>query len=314
MDPMRFDRKLILAKIEAAYGTDAAPGAATDAILTRNFQFTPLTGDRRERPLDLPATGNRKSRLDNQRGEFSFEVEATGAGGAAQTPVAYGMLLRACGLAETIDTTPGLEKVTYSRIEEGFESVTLYAHMDKTLHKLPGSRLNLQATLNAGEDPFFAFSGSGLFLPVSPVVLPTNASHTAFQDPEPVNKTNTTVTLAGQTLSASQISFNLNNDVSLKTRTDQQAVRVLNQGAEMTLVFEAPDVATVDFFDKASKSTIESVTVAHGSAAGKIVEVSSAACEIGEPSYEEDDGDMMLSVPMRLISDGVTADFTLTTK
>ena len=309
-----YREKLITGAIESPYAADPLPTPALNAVLTRNFQLTPITGDRQVREVDLPTTGGQPSDLTNQRAELSFEVELAGAGSTPTTVVPYGFLLRAAGLAETVDSTVGSEHVDYTRVVTGFESAGLYAQLGRNLHKLLGSRFNVTLNMNADAVPFVAFSGAAMFTPVTSQAMPADANHSAFQEPLRVEPEHTTMVLAGRTLAAESFSVDLNNNVAMRVRTDQRQVRIRNDGATGSFVFEAEDVGIVDFFGKAAGSALEALSVVHGTQEGQIIEVTSPAAEIGEPSYSDSDGDLMLTVPFRLISDGVTPEVTLTTK
>ena len=296
-----YREKLITGAIENPYATDPLP-------------TPPITGDRQVREVDLPTTGGQPSDLTNQRAELSFEVELAGAGSTPDTVVPYGFLLRAAGLAETIDSTVGSEHVDYTRVVTGHESAGLYAQFGRNLHRLLGARFNVTLNMNAGAVPFAALSGAATFTPVTSQAMPAGADHSAYQKPLRVEPQHTTMVLAGHTLAAESFSVDLNNNVAMRVRTDQRQVRIRNDGATGSFAFEAPDVGTVDFFGKAAGSALEALSVVHGTQAGQIIEVTSAAAEIGEPSYSDSDGDLMLTVPFRLISDGVTPEATLITR
>ncbi len=95
-------RRVLLAKIETTYGTDASPGNA-DAVLIQQagLMLKPLEGAEVSRDLIRPYFGsNGKIKVENFA-TLEFSVELAGSG-TAGTPPAYGYLLRACGLAETI--------------------------------------------------------------------------------------------------------------------------------------------------------------------------------------------------------------------
>jgi hypothetical protein len=51
---MRWDTKIILIMIEAAYGADPAPTGAANAILMSNVAFTPMEGEDVSRELARP--------------------------------------------------------------------------------------------------------------------------------------------------------------------------------------------------------------------------------------------------------------------
>jgi hypothetical protein len=97
--PLLTRKKLLLAKIEAAYGTDSTPTGSA-AILVRNLEVVPLQSDIVQRELIRPYLGNYEQLLANTRVQVTFEVELAGSGTAGTAP-AYGPILRSCALSET---------------------------------------------------------------------------------------------------------------------------------------------------------------------------------------------------------------------
>lgn len=95
-------KRIILAKIESAYGTDSSPDGL-NAILVKNPNFNPLQAELVSRDLLKPYFGNSEQLLATQLATLDFEVEAAGAGAAGQTP-GYDCLLRACAFLKTLVT------------------------------------------------------------------------------------------------------------------------------------------------------------------------------------------------------------------
>lgn len=98
-------KRSILAKIEGTYGTDPVPTGAANAILVRNLNINPLAATVVGRALIRPFLGEVDHLNANTHVGIDMEVEVTGAGTAGTAP-AYGPLLRACGLSETILAAP----------------------------------------------------------------------------------------------------------------------------------------------------------------------------------------------------------------
>ena len=128
-------KRLILAKAETTYGTDSTP-AGTDAVLVRNLDITPLSGDLVSRDLIRPYLGNYDQLIAKTSVAISFEVELAGSGTAGTAP-RYGAILKACGMSETIVASTS---VTYAPVSSSFSSATIYFNIDGVLHKLTGCR------------------------------------------------------------------------------------------------------------------------------------------------------------------------------
>ena len=85
--PLLSRKRLILAKIEATYGTDPTPTGA-EAILVRNLEITPLEAETVSRELIRPYLGASDQLLAQTRVGINFEVELAGSGTAGSTAAA----------------------------------------------------------------------------------------------------------------------------------------------------------------------------------------------------------------------------------
>jgi len=96
----------LLAKIEPNPGTDSVPTGAANAVLLRgNPTLTPMDVTEDARNLILPYFGNQGALPSVAFGQIDCEFEAAGSGVAA-TPPAYGPILQACAVGETINASP----------------------------------------------------------------------------------------------------------------------------------------------------------------------------------------------------------------
>ena len=95
--------KVLAAKKEVTYATDAAPTLAANAIVTRNFSAKPVETDTLERNLDNRTFGAQPVAPANERQTISYEVELAGSG-AAGTAAPWQELLEGCGFAPPVLT------------------------------------------------------------------------------------------------------------------------------------------------------------------------------------------------------------------
>jgi len=115
-------KRAILAKIETTYGVDASPTGGANAILMSNLTVSPMEMTLVERANIKAYLGNNPSVLAAIYAKLAFDVEMAGSGTAGTVP-AYGVLLRACGLSETILATA----VTGTATAGSLTSITLAA-------------------------------------------------------------------------------------------------------------------------------------------------------------------------------------------
>lgn len=295
--PQLTRRRTILAKIETTYGTDPTPTGSANAILVRNMSITPLNAETASRDLVRAYMGASESLIATKNVAIEFEVEMAGAGAAGTAP-AYGPLLRACGLAETISAGT---KVAYAPVSSSFESVTIYFNVDGVLHKITGARGNVEARITSGQIPVFAFTFTGLYNAPTDASLPS-VDYTNFITPVAANNTNTTgFTFFGHSGVLESLTMNLNNAVNFRALIGSESVLITDRQAGGTVVFEAPSIATKDFFASSLASTLGTLEVIHGTAAGNRVKLTSSKADITNPSYQDNNGVNMLSVPYVLV-------------
>jgi hypothetical protein len=298
--PLLTRRRVILAKLETTYGTDANPTGSANAILVRNLTITPLNAELIQRDLIRPYLGASPQLLAATSATVEFEVEIAGAGAAGTSP-AYSPILRACGMSEATSGTPTPNARVFSPVSTNFPSVTIYFNVDGVQHKLTGARGNVALNINAKEIPVYQFTFTGLYKPAADAALPT-PDYTAFQAPQAANTSNTpTFSFFGYSAPLQNLEINFNNEVVFRSLIGSESVIITNRAVSGTATFEAPTIATKDFFTSAIDSVTGALQLIHGTAGGKIVQLDSSVVSIGNPTYQDSDGIHMLSVPFNLV-------------
>lgn len=305
--PYLSNRRVLLAKIESSYGVDPTPTGAANAIRVVNLEETLLDADIVSRELVRPYLGNSEQIIAGRKSRISFEVELQGSGTPGTAP-AMGPLLRACGLAEVF--TPGIY-VDYIPVSSGFESVTLYfqpqhsSAANAPLHKITGALGNVEFTFNAKSLPMAKFTFTGNYNNPAPE---TNivADYSAWKVPTAINKANTpTFNFYGVTPCMSELSVNLNNTIVHRDLVNCETVMLTDRKVGGTVVFEAPDLAPVNFWKVAEDGTVGTLHIGHGTVPGRSLDLASiTSVNIQNPSYSVGDGILMLSVPFVVVPAG----------
>lgn len=291
--PLYTRRRTILAKIESTYGTDPTPTGSANAILVRNMTITPLAAEMVSRDLVRPYMGNSEMLIASKNVAIEFEVEMAGSG-TAGTAAKYGPLLRACGLSETV--TVGVD-VVYAPVSTAFESVSLYHNVDGVLHKITGARGNVEFTISARAIPTMKFTMTGIYNAPSDAALPT-VDYSGFQTPQAANTANTTAfSLFGYAGIMESLTVNLGNDVKYRSLIGSESVLITDRKVAGTAVFEAPTIASKDFFAIAIATALGSLSITQGTAAGNKFKIDSSYIDISNPTYSDNDGITMLTVP-----------------
>ncbi len=137
-------RRVLLAKIETTYNTDAVPAAATDAVLIENLQVS-LAGRRAERTPIRTSLAGVSSRYAGTLMQITFDTEIRGSGAAGTAPDTSA-LFQACGFAETVVVSTS---VTYAPTSTPtlHKSLSIYVYRDGKLYKVTGCRGSFSVNL-----------------------------------------------------------------------------------------------------------------------------------------------------------------------
>lgn len=296
---------LLLAAIEAAPGTDAAPTAQLNAILVRAHTPNPITADAVQRQLIRPTKGNSGSITAGEHRVFEFEVELAGSGTPGLAP-AYGPLLLGCGFAETVTPvdpgTPGSGDVEYTLVSEGEPTLTLYSYLDGTLFKMTGAKGTVSFEFNAKQIPVMKFRYIGAYVPPAEVTMPTGVDYTAFKQPRTVGKTNTpTFTMHGLTACTSAFSVDLANAVAYRELINCAGAVSPDRTPSGNVTMEFPKVTVKDWTEAVRLSTTGAAAIVHGTDPGNIVELQMPAVQPKPFTLQDDQGVAMMSLPFDLL-------------
>lgn len=301
--------QVILAKKGATYGVDSVPAAATDAMLaTVDITIEPLAGQEVQRDLARPFLGHQGVEFvgTHVRAEFSIELAGSGAAGTAP---AYGVLLRACGLAETIVAATS---AAYEPVSSTPEWVDIYMVLADVRHVLLGARGTFVIDVAPSQIPRLRFTFLGLLGPIADAVV-TGADISAFQRPRPASKANTPVaTIHGLSAPVESFQFTLGNQVEPRMLINHESIEIVDRQSVGTAVLEAKSLATKDWFAIAMDRTRGAVALQQGTAAGNIVTLSAAAVEIGRPGYGQTQQIVNNTIPLMFCSDAGDDEFALT--
>ena len=286
-------KRLIRVKKESTYGTDATP-VGTDALLVRNLEITPVEADVVSRDLIRNYLGNSPQLLANTRVSITFQVELAASGTAGTAP-RYGSILQACGMSETIVATTS---VTYAPVSSAFSSASIYFDNDGIRHILTGCRGSFTLTGEVGQIPTIDFTMVGCYNAPTDTAAPST-TFSAQASPLIFKQGNTSAfsffSYAGCLQS---VSFDMANETVYRELVGcTKEVLITNRAPSGTVMIEAPALATKDFFALSQTETTGNLTFLHGTTAGNRVTFTASQCDVGNPSYADQDGVQMLNIP-----------------
>lgn len=291
--------KIILAKIESAYGTDPTPVEGTNAILTKNLSRNPYTGNTVSRELDLAAMGNDNLLVTGAQVEVTFDVELAGAAAAGTAPH-YGPLLKACGLSETL---VALTSATYAPVSSSFDSLTIYFNMDGEMQVIKGCRGNFTIGMSREQIPMLSFRFIGIYARPTAVAM-YDPTFTALV-PRPFNKTNTTTfSVHSQAVQGTNFTYDHGNELHYRNLPGSEVVQLVDRAPGGSVTFEALPIATKDFYaaveSHAGTVTEAAISIVHGAGAGNICTITLPQTQlVGPISEPEDDKIRHMQIPFR---------------
>lgn len=287
-----FRNVALLAKLETTYGTDPTPTGAANAVLLSELTVQPMNMQTVDRALIRPFLGNNEQLPTQIYNGLTFSVELAGSGTAGTAP-AIGPLLRACGFAETISA--GVS-VSYAPVSAAFESLTFYANLDGVLHKGLGARGNVSFTFQNNDRPMANFTFTGLFVPIADATPPT-VTLSAWKKPLPCNRTNTpTFTLHGYAGMLDNLQIDMANNVQYRGLIGgAEFVRLTDRKPAGSVLMEAVKVADKDWWTSITAATTGALELVHGLTAGNIVEVDAPNVQLHTPTYQDQNGILMLA-------------------
>jgi hypothetical protein len=285
-----FRKVLILAKVEATYGVNAAPGAA-DAMLISNVSIDPIIGDSVDRDLITPWLGGSPKLLAGRRGKLSFSVEVAGNPSLGTAPK-WGVLLRGCGMAETVTANTSVQ---YNPVSSAFESLTFHFNIDGNRHILVGARGNFKLTSDINQIPKWEFEFTGLFVTPTATAFVT-PDFTNWVPPSIFAPTRGAFLCDGVESALRKFSFDAGLNVVYDATSKSEEILITARDAKGNLTINAPAISAQNFFQMAATSTETGVTLRLPQPGNRQLELMSNQALIAGPKYGEENGVAVLSM------------------
>jgi hypothetical protein len=300
---------VVLAKVEGSYGTDSTPTGA-EAMLTSKPTITPLSAQNVPRDVVLGYLGSKEHLVGSRFAECAFDIELVGGGTVGAAP-AWGDLMLACGWAETETET---ERVDYTLVSTGFQSVSIYWQDDGLQQKLLGARGTVSIKMTSGGIPVLSFSFKGLY---SAATATANATPTltGFKVPVVVNDANTSdltfggthattgapAIASGTAYPSMGLEFALNNTVEHVALIGGETVEITQRDPSCNFQLELTAAQEVTFMTAIAAGTLTSVGLVHGTVAGYKSLLWLPTVQRISPQKQDASGKRMLSMEGRVV-------------
>jgi len=177
-------------------------------------------------------------------------------------------------------------------------SATIYFNNDGVLHKATGCRGTFTLNGAVGEIPTIAFEFTGIYNTPSDVSL-TTPTYSNQADPVVFKNGNTTGFQVFSYAGALQsFSLEMANEIVYRELVGGTKEAIIsNRAPAGEVMIEAVAIGTHNFFNDATGSSNGNLTFQHGQTAGNIVTFTASQIDLGNPSYSDEDGIQMLTLP-----------------
>ncbi|MFT5766737.1 MAG: hypothetical protein ACI9DH_000556 [Halioglobus sp.] len=306
---MKTRSKYLLAKIESTYKTDPTP-VASEAILTHELERTIYDGNVIERGQDRATFGSTESINTAPFVTHSYGVEVAGSGTLGTAP-AFGVLLRACGMAQTVSAGVSVE---YDPVSSSLESIAAYYDRGGERQISLGMRGNCALSFAVGAIPMMNFTFTGLYAKPATVTAVTPVT-TTFQVPVPVNKTNTpTCTIGTYDLIVQSLDIDFGNDVSHLNLVNFEEVLQADRAMSGSMTVIAPTIATKDMFalvESHAGASSSAFQLIHG-ASPNLFQVDAPAMQLNGISEVDINGEQGYTIQFKLLPSSGDDDIKIT--
>lgn len=301
-DILSFKQKALLMKAEVTYGVDPVPVAGTNGILAMNGSIR-LEGDKLEREIDLPWFGGSPHVLVGRRATIEFDFEVVGASSVG-TAAPIGVLLKACGMAETL---VAVTSATYNPISSAIPSVTIYFWHNGQRFAITGARGDLSIQFDIKTYAKGRARFVGLFAIPTAVALPS-PTLSNFQAPPAIETETFAFSLAAFAANAVSFGFAFNNELTIHEGSEDRQVVISDRKPTFTARFYDPGVGVKDYWTIAKDATQVALTASVTGAAGKITTINCPVVQIEMPQLVDIEGATGLEVTGPLIPGSAGSD------
>ncbi len=286
------NREVILAGIESSYGTQATL-TGTDAVLVESPSWSHEGARMVERNNVKGSLAKDKSVFAGTLKQVTFDVELKGSGAAGTAPE-IGVLLRACGMAQTIVASTS---VTYRPASTAHGSATIMYYSDGIRHVLTGCRGTVSFSLEAGSFGKASFTLTGHEATPTDVSLVTPTYDTTVPPP----LINVPFSIGSYSAVITTLSVDLSNTIatpsSISAANGYGEILITARDVNGSFNPDQVTVATKNYIGEWKAGTNGALTTGViGSAAGNRYALSAPACYYREIAPGDLDGKRIFEI------------------
>jgi len=300
MSAMLSKKTVILAKVEATYGTDPTPTEGANAIEAYDVSIVP-TSEMKER---YPGNDD-LSPYPELRGKSNVEVKFTtylkGSGTEGTAP-RISPLFEACGLSETVVSTTS---VTYEPLSATFVGCTFYVYLDGMQHIVSGCVGDLELDFVSGDYPKCIWTFKGVYTIPTDVAL----ADPTFDSTTPEIVKGCTYTFGSYSAIIEKLNIKFNNKIAERPDFNQtegiKGYQITGRMLDGTMTVESVlrSESNADFWAYFHSRTLKALSYVMGATGGNITTITAAKCYLRPPAWGDRDGVRTYELPFQMARD-----------
>lgn len=232
--PTVFER-LLLAKIETTKGVDSVPVVGANAVRIKTGKIT-VTQESLMRDVVKQTMGPLPHLVGKQIFQLEIEVEVKSSGTLGTAPE-LGVLMRGCGLNETI---VAVTSVAYDPLTSAHKSLSMYWYEDGLRYVMLGAVGKCSFDAQIGAVPMLKFTFMAPYVAPTVVAAPAGA---VYQSAAPLVMNNTDVINDGSPIKVGAFSLEDGNDVQHHYTTAQSEFTIANRLPKLKLTKDSVGTA-----------------------------------------------------------------------
>lgn len=306
--------RLLVAKIESDYGTDPTADGTNAIRVSSDLACVPLQAELVERDQLLGHAGRTTAQIlaaKHRVTTFSCELTSSGVAG---TPPAFGIFLRACGMAETIVAGTS---VTYTPTDDpdAHESVALLPFIDGVRLRGLGNRGTFSISGNRNGNGLIAnFTFQGLYEAATDTSnpTPTYGNHAVPTTFEAGNTDNVSM-LTYTTPCVESFSYDYGNTITLRNLANcSKTMRLTSRSGSGSINIKTPTVTEFDLYGAINSRTTGLISIRQIDVSGGYCTVNvNHACLNPTEAFADVDGVQHVEVGFDAIAPTALSDFSL---
>ena len=311
MMPIYEKQTVLLGTIQPKAGTYKEP-LATENIEITDVTLSPFEPEKSvELDLITDAFGAKQEFPVGIKVKLQFTIALAGSGTAATAPY-WGQLMRMCGFAQVLITTP--PSVKYQPASGAFEMGSLVTYIGGNKHAMRDVRGTVSLEVKKLDFAKLKFDMTGVYVDPVSATIP-NVSKKPRVTPPVLQAANTSLSLHGiVNLCLSNLSLDIGNEIQYHEYLNcTPTLNIVDRKPKGSVEFIYELLSTKDWFAAVKNNADGTLKFNYGAVAGNKIQIDAPKVCLLKPTIGADAGLRTLKMDMTPLASAGNDDFTITT-